>query len=106
MPPAKRESLASHTWSPRSQPNAIRLGHAQHQSPAEKVVGDGYRDLVVARFQRQREAAILQRTSSVGILSGRLLVVEIPVGVNQLAVHEHPQLAGPSHVDRLRLLPI
>jgi len=45
--------------------NPSRISQAQHQSPSEEVVRDCHRDLIIARFQRQREGAILQCRSKV-----------------------------------------
>src|SRR5262245_19298472 len=59
---AAPDGLFKRDKSPCCQMNTIRISQAQHQSPAEEVVGDCHRDFVVARFQRQRKGAILQRT--------------------------------------------
>jgi hypothetical protein len=54
------------------QMNPFWIGEAKHQSPSEEVVCECYRDLIIARFQRQREGAILQRTSPAGLPSRAL----------------------------------
>src|SRR5262249_31327906 len=56
-------------WSLCCQMNPFRISQAQHQSPSVEVVRDCHRDLIIAPFQRQREDAILQRTSPVGKFS-------------------------------------
>jgi hypothetical protein len=53
----------------RGQMNSFRIGHAQHQASSEKVVRECKSDLVITRFQRHREGAILPRTLAVGKLS-------------------------------------
>jgi hypothetical protein len=42
------------------QMNSFRIRQAQHQSPSEEVVRDRNGNLIIARFQRQREGAIFQ----------------------------------------------
>jgi hypothetical protein len=61
--------------------NSFGVSQAQHQSPSEEVVRDCHSDLIIARFQRQREGAILQRTSPVGGFSRLFQLSQIFVGV-------------------------
>src|SRR5437899_1150128 len=56
------------------QVNPFQISQAQHHSPSEELVRDCHRDLIIARFQRQREGAILQRTSPVGKFSRSFLL--------------------------------
>jgi len=86
--------------------NLFRISQAQHQSPSEEVVRDCHCDLIVAGLQRQREGAILQRTSPVGSLSRAFLLKKVFVGIHQLSVDEYPQFARPSNICLLRLLPV
>ena len=88
------------------QMNPFRISQAQHQSPSEEVVRDCHRDLIIARFQRQREGAILQRTSPVGKFSRSFQLKQVLVGIHQFPVHEYPQFARPSNIHLLRLLPV
>jgi hypothetical protein len=70
---ANRVQLATE-FSRQMNPNPFRISQAQHQSPSVEVVRDCHRDLIIARFQRQREGAILQRTSRVGKFSRSFLL--------------------------------
>src|SRR4051812_46527340 len=91
-------------WSLWFQMNTLGIGEPQNQSPAVEVVGDCDRDLIIARFQRQREGAVFQRTTSVGELSRGFNLPEIFAGIYQLTVDEEPHFARPSNVHVLGLL--
>jgi hypothetical protein len=54
---------------------------AKHQFPSEEVVRECYRDFIIARFQRQDEVAIFQRTSPIGILTRVFQLKEIFVRI-------------------------
>ena len=86
--------------------NSFRISRVQHQSPSGEVVRDCHRDLIIARFQRQREGAILQRASRVGIFSRFFQLPQILVSVHQSPIQEYPQFARPSNSYLLRLLRI
>src|SRR5215510_1716068 len=88
------------------QTNSFRVSQAQHQSPSVEVVRDRYRDLMISRFQRQREGAILEGTSPVGKFSRSFLLPYISVGIHQFPVQEYPKFARPSNIYLLRLLAV
>src|SRR5215472_2731593 len=79
---------------------------AQHESPSVEVVGDGHRDLIVARFQKQWEGTILEGTSPVGKFSRFFLLPQIFDGKLQFPIHEYPHFACPSNLYLLRLFPV